>query len=78
MIVGIGGVRSRLTGRLFYYSKLSIVRDAQGFERDVDPSDCGSRIYMVTREVRYKSSGRGREQARGVDLYRALGGIIPL
>lgn len=60
-IVGIGGVRSRLTGRSFSGSKLSIVNDPQGFERYIDPSNGSRRVDMVTRKVWYETSRRGGE-----------------
>ena len=61
IIVGIGGVRSRLTGRSFHRDKQSVVHDPQGFERDINPSNSNRRVNMVTREVWYKSPGRGGE-----------------
>lgn len=59
IIVGIGGVRSRLTGRSFHRDKQPIVYDPQGFKRDIDPSNSSRRVNMVTREVWYKPPGRG-------------------
>ena len=61
MIVGTGGVRSRLAGGSFYRSKLTIVYDPQCFERDINPFNGSRRVDMVTRKVWDESSRRGRE-----------------
>jgi hypothetical protein len=58
-VVGTGGVRSRLTKKLFYGDELAAVLDLQGFERYVNPFNGGRRVDMITREMWYKSSRRG-------------------
>lgn len=61
MMVGIGGVRSRLTERSFHCNGLSSVRRSQGFERYVNPSNGGRGVDVITGQVWYKPSRRGRE-----------------
>lgn len=61
MIVGIGGVRSKLNRRSFRRDKQPVAHDPQGFERDINPSNSSRRVNMVTREVWYEPPGRGGE-----------------